>query len=94
MASTEFIFENILGKTAKLVIKNDDSHLFIKWGDLVVTDISGDIGFWSEFRKMHPFAKEGTTKYANFLKQFALAEVERNIYDQFLYMQEEITEKG
>lgn len=84
----EFKFDNIAGQPATLEINSRDSHCVITWGDLTIFDASGHIGFWTSFHKKPLGALKGAAREAA-LKKHAREMIEREIYQQVKFMQQE-----
>lgn len=85
----EFKFDNIAGRPATLEINARDSHCVITWGDLTISDTSGEIGFWTSFHKKYLGNPKGAALVAA-LRKHAKAMIESEIYDHVKFMQEEL----
>ena len=86
----EFKFDNIAGQPATLEINARDSHCVITWGELVISDMSGNVGFWSSFHKKPLGALKGAALQAA-LSKHAREMIESEIYQHAKLMQEQET---
>jgi len=84
----EFKFDDIAGQPATLEINSRDSHCVITWGDLIISDASGDIGFWKSFHRKRLGALKGAALQAA-LHKHAREMIEFEIYQHIKFLQEE-----
>lgn len=83
----EFKFNDIAGQPATLEINARDSHCVITWGDLTISDTSGEVGFWRSFHKKPLGNLKGAALQAA-LHKHAREMIESEIYQHAKLMQE------
>lgn len=93
MSTDTFNFDNIAGQPATLEINERDNHLVVTWGDLTVTDTSGQIGFWTSFHNTPGSYAKGAARHAA-LRKHARQTIEAEIYAQLRFAQQELANRG
>lgn len=89
MNNDEFKFDDIAGQPATLEINALDTHCVITWGDLLISDASGEIGFWTSFNKKPLGSIKGAARDAA-LKKHAREMIQFVIYEHVKFLQEEL----
>jgi hypothetical protein len=84
----EFKFDDIAGQPATLEINSRDSHCVITWGDLTISDMSGEVGFWRSFHKKPLGTIKGAALQAA-LRKHAREMIESEIYEHIKFLQDE-----
>lgn len=79
----------VLGKQAHIEINDRCNHVYITLDGLVVTDASGDIGFWQSFNETRGSFAKGAAYKAS-LDKFAKEWIESEIVEYIRFAQEQI----
>lgn len=89
MTDNTFEFRDIAGRPAALEINSRDSHMYITWGDLLISDLSGDCGFWASFNRGRSAFTKGAARESA-LRKHAKGIIEAEIYEQLRFAQQEL----